>query len=1107
MAAGSVKITSTTGYRVLALAHGTATYALDLSARPGQLSLACTCPYAAEQGCCKHLWALLRVTNSSGKLSRLLDIVGAAGKYRFAVSAAPDDGDDDEDGSSDDDLYDYFDDDELDDELDDALIDLLVGDAPASVVPRGAAGRQPKPRWPGPPPPAWVDIVQQSLWQMQAMKASQPPVARTEVWPADRRLVYIIDLDASAHVSGLKIELGTEKRDRHGVWSTAKRFQYSHGVWLNAPDAVDRQIAEMLLGSADLRGVTGLPTGGFFVRPRAFATTLRLMCETGRVRTRSARAELHDRPLHWDDGAPWRFRLRITRSSDGDHQLSGLFYRGDDEHDVSAPQWVHSAGVMLTADAVAAFDHEGAFPLVAALRTAVTLPLGQDPSDFLEQVHRLPHIPTLELPPGEALSSSDMVPTPCLTITSGTPSWRATLPQLALRFRYGAVTVDAAETVSAVFDRTARLVYRRQENAELQARERLRALGVRAEWNYTAKANSLVVSTSNLTPMVRALVTEGWEVSANGIAYRQAGQIRAAVRSGVDWFDLSGTVSYGDIDVSLAAVLDAQQKHDGLVPLADGAMGLVPAEALERMGVLLGAGTRIDGAIRYRRSQLALLDVLLDALPDVDVDAALHRARGELAAFRSIAAADATDGFVGTLRHYQREGLGWFDFLRRFELGGCLADEMGLGKTVQVLALLEARRAEKAGLSLLVVPRSLVFNWLREAARFAPSLRMLDYSGTTRMADALDAGDVDVVITTYGTLRRDVATLGEREFDYLVLDEAQAIKNAGTVTAKACRLVRARHRLALSGTPIENRIEELWSLFEFLNPGMLGASTRFSVAARAASAGVAEPGSASVLSRALRPVILRRTKAMVAPELPARIEQTLEVELEPRQRAFYDKLRRQFQASVRDRVERDGMQKSRMHILEALLRLRQAACHPALADKSRGTWPSAKLDALLPALQEVAADGQKALVFSQFTSFLTLVKARLDAAGIVYEYLDGRTRDRQARVDRFQSDGSCPVFLISLKAGGHGLNLTAAQYVFLLDPWWNPAVEAQAIDRAHRIGQSRRVMATRLVASDTIESKILQLQQSKRQLADAILSEDPGALGSIGREELDLLLS
>ena len=594
------------------------------------------------------------MTNSSGQLSRLLDVVGAAGTYRFAVDGGPDGLDDDGDEADDDDPYDYF--------YDDGFDDLLNDVPPVAVVLGVPAARQPSRRPPAPPKPAWVDVVQQSLWQMQAAKASLPPTVGSDAWPADRRLAYIIDLDASARVPGLRVELGTEKCDRHGAWGTAKRFQYSSAVWFNAPDAVDRQIAKMLLGSADLRGVTGMPTGGFFVRPRAFATTLRLMCETGRARTRSSRAELHDRPLRGDVGARWRFRLRITRSSDGEHQLSGVFHRGGDEHPVSAPQWVHPAGVMLIADAVATFDHEGAFPLVAALRNSATLPLGQDPSDFLEQVHRLPHIPALDLPEGEALSSRDVAPTSCLTITSGTPSWRATLPQLALRFRYGAVTVDAAETVSAVFDRSARRVYRRREDAELQARERLRALGARDEWSYTAKAHGLVVSTSNLMPMVRALVTEGWHVDANGITYRAAGRIRAEVRSGVDWFDLSGTVPYGDLDVSLATVIDAHQKHGGMVPLADGVMGLVPTEALERMGVLLGAGTRTDGAIRYRRSQLALLDVLLDvlldAMPDVDIDAALQRARGELATFRSIAAADATDGFIGTLRHYQREGLG-----------------------------------------------------------------------------------------------------------------------------------------------------------------------------------------------------------------------------------------------------------------------------------------------------------------------------------------------------------------------------------------------------------------------------------------------------------------
>jgi SNF2 family DNA or RNA helicase len=311
----------------------------------------------------------------------------------------------------------------------------------------------------------------------------------------------------------------------------------------------------------------------------------------------------------------------------------------------------------------------------------------------------------------------------------------------------------------------------------------------------------------------------------------------------------------------------------------------------------------------------------------------------------------------------------------------------------------------------------------------------------------------------------------------------------------------------MTGTPIENRLEELWSLFEFLNPGMLGTSSSFATLARLGTGdNDGAPVNRDVLARALRPVILRRTKDQVARDLPARIEQTLSVDLEGAQRTFYDDLLEAYRRSVLERVDRLGLGKSKMHILEALLRLRQAACHPVLADPRKAGAPSAKLDALVPALEEVAAEGHKALVFSQFTSFLALLRERLDANGVRYEYLDGKTRDREARVDRFQSDETCSLFLISLKAGGQGLNLTAADYVFILDPWWNPAVEAQAIDRAHRIGQTRRVIATRIVARNTIEEKILELQASKRALADAILGQDQGVLAGIGRAELEILL-
>jgi SNF2 family DNA or RNA helicase len=318
------------------------------------------------------------------------------------------------------------------------------------------------------------------------------------------------------------------------------------------------------------------------------------------------------------------------------------------------------------------------------------------------------------------------------------------------------------------------------------------------------------------------------------------------------------------------------------------------------------------------------------------------------------------------------------------------------------------------------------------------------------------------------------------------------------------RLLRGRHKLALSGTPVENHIGELWSLFEFLNPGLLGTSSAF----RKASVIQGRDGGEdlALVSRALKPLILRRTKDQVAPELPSRTEQTIYCELDEPQRHAYDQLRAFYRTSLLKRVEQDGLAKSKIHVLEALLRLRQAASHIGLVDKRKTDAPSAKFDVLVPQLLEVIDEGHKALVFSQFTELLGLLRQRLDEAQVTYEYLDGKTRDRGERVERFSTDPACKVFLISLKAGGLGLNLTAAEYVFLLDPWWNPAAEAQAIDRAHRIGQTQKVTAYRLVARDTVEEKVLQLQQEKRALADAVLGDNASLLQDLDRERLAELL-
>lgn len=436
---------------------------------------------------------------------------------------------------------------------------------------------------------------------------------------------------------------------------------------------------------------------------------------------------------------------------------------------------------------------------------------------------------------------------------------------------------------------------------------------------------------------------------------------------------------------------------------------------------------------------------------------------------------------------------------------------MGLGKTVQVLALLASRRQRRQPKgqsrqpSLVVVPRSLVFNWIAEAARFTPRLRVLDYTGLGRAKALAHLDDYDLIVTTYGTLRRDVVKLKDVRFDYAILDEAQAVKNAESQAAKACRLLQAEHRLAMTGTPVENHLGELWSLFAFLNPGMLGSSTAFSAITK--SGGDIDTAGLRVLAAGLRPFMLRCTKAQVLTELPEKTEQTVFCDMPRSQRKLYDDLRAYYRSTLSQRIQEMGLQRAKIHVLEALLRLRQAACHPGLIDAKRAREESAKIEALLEQLDAVVAEGHKALVFSQFTSLLAIVRTHLEQQGLVYEYLDGRTRKRQEKVTRFQEDPRCPLFLISLKAGGHGLNLTAADYVFILDPWWNPAVEAQAVDRAHRIGQTRRVFAYRLISRDTVEEKILELQQHKRELADAIVSADNSVMRSLTAEDLQLLPS
>jgi SNF2 family DNA or RNA helicase len=594
----------------------------------------------------------------------------------------------------------------------------------------------------------------------------------------------------------------------------------------------------------------------------------------------------------------------------------------------------------------------------------------------------------------------------------------------------------------------------------------------------------------------------GWKVEGQGKRIASQGQTKARLSSGLDWFELRATMDFDGASADVPALLEVLASKSKLVRLSDGGLGLLPEEWMEQWGLLLSAGEVQGDQVRFSKGRAFLLDALLSEGHGVETDEGFTRWHDRLAAARLHTSLVEPATFVGELRGYQREGLGWLEFLASAELGGCLADDMGLGKTIQVLAFALARKPRAAGPTLVVAPKTLLFNWESEGQRFAPSLSVLVHHGTARTRSSAPLQAVDLVVTTYGTLRQDIELLREVEFDLAVLDEAQAIKNPTSQSAKATRLIKARMRLALTGTPVENRLGDLLSIFEYLNPGLVEGSR--ALKRLGAEDNVA---AAKLAARALQPFLLRRTKEEVLRDLPPKTEQTLLVELEGAQAREYAKLREHYRRSLLATVDEIGLDKARMNVLEALLRLRQAACHVGLIDAERKDEPCAKLETLLPLLEEVLAAGHKALVFSQFTSFLSIVRARLDELGMKYEYLDGRTRDRAARVTKFQEDPEVGLFLVSLKAGGTGLNLTAADYVFLLDPWWNPAVERQAVDRAHRIGQTRAVSAYRLVARGTVEEKVLALQDRKRELADALFAGEGRGLREMTREDLEWVLS
>lgn len=565
--------------------------------------------------------------------------------------------------------------------------------------------------------------------------------------------------------------------------------------------------------------------------------------------------------------------------------------------------------------------------------------------------------------------------------------------------------------------------------------------------------------------------------------------LRPQLRFDGSAFDIAFLGSDGErraCSASGSAVLAAYRGGLELVPLEGGGWAKIPTEWLAQYGGLCGElfeASREGGRLpKAALPGLAELCRVLEEPPPAE----LEKLKPLLTDFAEIPPAELPSGLAAELRPYQRRGVDWLAFLREAGLGGVLADDMGLGKTLQSLCAARGR-------TLVVAPRSVVYNWLDEIRRFLPGKRAHLYHGPDRKLDP----QADFEITTYAVLRLDIDELEKQRFDTVFLDEAQNIKNPESQTARAAFRLEADFRVALSGTPIENRLDELWSQLHFTNRGLLGGRSDFD--ARYGSPIAAGDGAAlERLRRRIRPVLLRRLKRDVAPDLPARTESVLYVELDEHERALYDTIHAATKEKVLELFTRGGG--GMIGALEALLRLRQAACHPALLGLPSGP-SSSKLERLSLALVDAVADGHKVLVFSQWTSLLDLVEPLLSEARVAFERLDGSTRDRAGVVERFQASDGPPVLLASLKAGGTGLNLTAADHVFLIDPWWNPAAEDQAADRAHRIGQTRPVFVNRLVAKDTVEERILALQERKRALMLAALEGTGDAVG-LTRDDL-----
>lgn len=577
------------------------------------------------------------------------------------------------------------------------------------------------------------------------------------------------------------------------------------------------------------------------------------------------------------------------------------------------------------------------------------------------------------------------------------------------------------------------------------------------------------------------------------------------IKENIDWFDIYATIKFGDYEISFKELRKIMVKKGNEVNLPNGEVAIIPNHWISQYAdffAFIDEHKNGNSEHTLKKHHLALVEELKNGnLAEVTIDRKLQKLRG----FESIDDYPIPISFKGELRPYQKAGYNWLRFLNGFNFGGCLADDMGLGKTVQTLAMLQAEQEKGcSNASLLIMPTSLIYNWEMEAKRFTPGLKVFNYTGTNRIKDPAQFDDYHLVLTSYGITRLDVEILRSYYFNYIILDESQAIKNPNSNIARAVKRLKSKYRLILTGTPLENSTLDLWSQMSFINPGLLGTQSFFKNEFLYPIEKKKDEHKTSKLNAIIKPFILRRHKSQVATELPEKIEHVQYCRMTTLQEEEYESVKSYYRNKILDEIASQGLKKSQFLLLQGLTKLRQLANHPKMVDENY-KGDSGKLEDIIHMVTNAISEGHKILIFSQFVKHLSIVKDYLNAKNIAYAYLDGTTKDRQKQVDCFQNDDQIRIFLISLKAGGLGLNLTKADYVFLLDPWWNPAVENQAIDRAHRIGQENKVFTYKFITKNTVEEKILSLQKRKLMLVHELITTEESFVKELSKEDIESL--